>query len=157
MPTFRYILLVSSSFVLWIYGPIGPAKIRPAECHETSASNYSSTLRNGPEEGRSQIHTFLISVLDGGDWSGSRPSPFPPGEGASAIESWKNPRVNPDAWEINIAQFVPAPAALLHRPCASQQRISIRENAAEVSLCHGQKGLSIFFSDESRKLASTRQ
>ena len=45
----------------------------------------------------------------------------------------------------NIAHLVPAPTALLHRPFASQQRIIIRETAAEVRFCHGQKGLSNFF------------
>jgi hypothetical protein len=29
-----------------------------------------------------QIHIFLTSVLDGGEWSASRPDRFTPGEGA---------------------------------------------------------------------------
>lgn len=44
-----------------------------------------------------------------------------------------------------MAHLVPATTVLLHRPFASKQRISIREIAAEVSVCRGQKGLSNFF------------
>jgi hypothetical protein len=38
-----------------------------------------------------RIHTFLISALDGGDWSASHPGRFTPGErapGTHWIEGW---------------------------------------------------------------------
>jgi hypothetical protein len=45
------------------------------------------------------IHTFLTSALDGGEWSGSRPCCFTPGErapGTHWIGGWVDPRAGLD-------------------------------------------------------------
>jgi hypothetical protein len=42
-----------------------------------------------------QLHTFLTSALDGGEWSASRPGRFTPREsapGASGMGGWVGPR-----------------------------------------------------------------
>jgi hypothetical protein len=49
LPTFRKNLFVPSSTVKQ-----GPLKMGPIDCPETSVTNYRSTLRNIPEERRSQ-------------------------------------------------------------------------------------------------------
>jgi hypothetical protein len=45
---------------------------------------------------------FLISALDGGEWSASRPGCFTPGEtapGTHSIGEWADPRASLDAVE----------------------------------------------------------
>jgi hypothetical protein len=47
-----------------------------------------------------QLHAFLTSALDGGEWSATRPGRFTPKDralGAHWIESWVGPRAVPDA------------------------------------------------------------
>jgi len=48
-----------------------------------------------------QLHSFLTSALDGGEWSTSRPSRFIPGKEPPfpSIEGWVGPRVSLDVME----------------------------------------------------------
>jgi hypothetical protein len=48
-----------------------------------------------------ELHAFLISALDGGEWSDSRPARYTTGErapGTRWIGGWIAPRAGLDAW-----------------------------------------------------------
>jgi hypothetical protein len=56
-----------------------------------------------------EIHTFLTSALDGGEWLASRPGRFTPRErapGAHCIGGWVDPRAGPD--EV-VKRKIPSP------------------------------------------------
>jgi hypothetical protein len=65
-----------------------------------------------------QVHTFLTSVLDGGEWSASRPSRFTPRErvpGNHWIGGWLGPRGGLDA----MVKKFPIPAGTPDHPVRS--------------------------------------
>jgi hypothetical protein len=89
-----------------------------------------------------QIHIFLTSALDGGEWSASRPGSFTPGERAPAthlIGSWVDPKAG--LGDVGKRKFLTLPGLELRplgRPARSQSlyglyyhrktRIKLREN-----------------------------
>jgi hypothetical protein len=71
-----------------------------------------------------QIHIFLISALDGGEWSASHPAPFTPRETASGthwIGGWMDLRAGLD--DVEKRKFLTLPGLELRplgRPAHSQ-------------------------------------
>jgi hypothetical protein len=76
------------------------------------------------------IHIFLISALDGSEWSASRPCRFTPGERAQVIHwtgVWVGPRAGLDGVEKR--KFLTLPGLELRpfgRPARSQSVFRLR-------------------------------
>jgi hypothetical protein len=81
---------------------------------------------------------FFTSALDGGEWSASRPSRFPPGEGAHGthwIGGWMGPRACLDVMEKR--KILPARESIPGRPACgpSLYRLSYRASYWQSSSC----------------------
>ena len=67
------------------FGTSCPLNMGPIGCPETSIEDYHSTLRNIPEERRSQLYSFFNLCTRWGGWLTPRPGRFTPGNDAVPI------------------------------------------------------------------------